>query len=114
MRILGAPVHSSAIYHCMRIDPLKQWISFERTNILTPRYSRTRRISPSILGRLTISKQVLKKGATKLPDRIPDRKDNGEGTRGLSKVANITILTIVLALVFGGLLWWVDAYILHT
>lgn len=45
---------------------------------------------------------------------LKDWHDNGEGTRGLNKVINITILTIVLSLVIGGLLWWVDAYILHT
>ncbi|MCY0875606.1 MAG: hypothetical protein OWT28_04985 [Firmicutes bacterium] len=49
-----------------------------------------------------------------MPDRMPGPKDNGEGKRGLSKVVNITILTMVLALVVGGLLWWVDDYILHT
>lgn len=46
--------------------------------------------------------------------RLKEFKDNGEGYRGLSKITNITILVIVLLLAAGGILWWIDDYILRT
>lgn len=93
---------------------MKQWISFDCINILHSRYFSGDVYKKICFRKINQNKAGGAKGAPMLPDRRPRREDNGEGTRGLSKVANITILTMVLALVIGGLLWWVDAYILHT
>lgn len=41
-------------------------------------------------------------------------RDNEEGHRGISKIVGIYLTVIILVLVGGGLLWWIDAYILHT